>query len=456
MSLTTDMFITHAGHTALWNAQNTGVSLALTHVSFGDGRQTPTGEETALLSVRQTVPIAGGSRITDTQIRLRAQIPGTTYYEVCEIGIWAGDPAAGGKLFAYYAVPDGVIMYVVEGISAIFAYDFTVAQAVGDHLTILADAGQSAVLALLSEHEAAANPHPQYVTREQLELRFAGSLSDNYATKSDLSGKANTATTLAGYGITDGATKTDLNKKANIDSPRLTGTPISPTPPRDDNSGKIATTQFVMEQRGLYSPTGAYLAPGEYPVSSVAGASSELASTFNKKSTFTFLIDDNDYGRRFELRHTGENSISEIMCGNSGLFFVGGSFVVESVSLKFGDVITLVVTPSGLMIANLFSAHTPSLLTQNGYRLLPAYPGDPNPLIMQWCTSAIIAAGRAGSVNFPYAFPNQCLWALANVTNTDSYNLAFNVVCGATTQTRADLFNCGTIGSAARILALGN
>jgi hypothetical protein len=39
-----------------------------------------------------------------------------------------------------------------------------------------------------------------------------------------------------------------LALKANIDSAALTGTPTAPTPPTNDNSTKIATTAFVVQQ----------------------------------------------------------------------------------------------------------------------------------------------------------------------------------------------------------------
>ena len=45
--------------------------------------------------------------------------------------------------------------------------------------------------------------------------------------------------------LDDYATKSDLNLKANIESPTFTGTPKAPTPSSSDNSTRIATTAFV-------------------------------------------------------------------------------------------------------------------------------------------------------------------------------------------------------------------
>ena len=66
--------------------------------------------------------------------------------------------------------------------------------------------------------------------------------------------------TLEGYGITDGATKIELqneisralkaeedleNSKANINSPTFTGTPQVPTPSEDTDTNQIASTKFI-------------------------------------------------------------------------------------------------------------------------------------------------------------------------------------------------------------------
>lgn len=71
----------------------------------------------------------------------------------------------------------------------------------------------------------------------------------------DINGKP---TTIAGYGITDAYTKTeidqaldlkadqsDVNLKADKDSPALTGTPTAPTAISSTNNTQIATTAFV-------------------------------------------------------------------------------------------------------------------------------------------------------------------------------------------------------------------
>ena len=50
---------------------------------------------------------------------------------------------------------------------------------------------------------------------------------------------------LSGIDLSKYALKSDLDTKANINSPALTGTPTSTTPASSDNSTRIATTAFV-------------------------------------------------------------------------------------------------------------------------------------------------------------------------------------------------------------------
>lgn len=72
-------------------------------------------------------------------------------------------------------------------------------------------------------------------------------LATALATK--INGKADAATTIAGYGITDAYTKTEtdglLADKADLASPTFTGTPSAPTATAGTNTTQIATTAFV-------------------------------------------------------------------------------------------------------------------------------------------------------------------------------------------------------------------
>lgn len=92
-------------------------------------------------------------------------------------------------------------------------------------------------------------------------------------------------TTLSGYGITDGATITQLNLKANIASPALTGTPMAPTASVGTNTTQIATTEFVLANQGnvnIYNSNGS-ISGGTRTVS--IGSASQLLFSGSSNST---------------------------------------------------------------------------------------------------------------------------------------------------------------------------
>ena len=168
MSATINMKLTAAGQAAIWNAQGTGTQATLTHVQIGTGRRTPDGTETGLLAVAQTTTIAAGSKPSPTQIRVSCLFPGISNYDITEIGVWIGNPASGGKLFAYHSLPSGKVGTMVVGTDFVFAHEWAMEAATAAALNILADTGQSAMLAMMAAHEAASDPHPQYATDTQL------------------------------------------------------------------------------------------------------------------------------------------------------------------------------------------------------------------------------------------------------------------------------------------------
>ena len=72
MSVALQFKLTQTGQAAVWNANNTGTSLNLTHIQFGSGNRAPSGTETALLTPQQAVAIAAGFSVSATQIRMSA------------------------------------------------------------------------------------------------------------------------------------------------------------------------------------------------------------------------------------------------------------------------------------------------------------------------------------------------------------------------------------------------
>jgi hypothetical protein len=155
--------LTLAGQAAAFNASNTRIELIVDSVSFGLAHYDPDGTEVALVSpVGSRVPFAGGSRPTPYQLRISAawkedvgDVP------IGEIAFWAGDTLA----FVWSKANGQIASYKTNGVAYVMFADLAFAQVPANSITIVIDPDQSAALAALSEHEGAANAHPQYLLR---------------------------------------------------------------------------------------------------------------------------------------------------------------------------------------------------------------------------------------------------------------------------------------------------
>lgn len=170
MSLALQFTLTQAGLATVFNARKTGLDLALTHIQLGSGQATPQGLETALIAPQQTAPIASGSQVTPTQIRMSATFSGDAAYPIGEIGVWAGEPgAAASVLVAYWSRPAAPVAHKSAGVDFIFTHDMAIADALGADggLTVHIDPTHAGTTALVAAHEAAADPHPQYLREDE-------------------------------------------------------------------------------------------------------------------------------------------------------------------------------------------------------------------------------------------------------------------------------------------------
>jgi len=157
--------VTELGLAAVFNAQNDGVELALTHVAFGLAAYDPVGNETTLQNEVKRVPISSGMKITPSQIRLSAVWSSDTEEAaVNEIGFFAGD-----VLFAVISrSTGGPYVYKTTEADLVFSYDWKLTVVPANSVTIVADSSQNAFIGLLSAHEGADSPHPQYLKKVEL------------------------------------------------------------------------------------------------------------------------------------------------------------------------------------------------------------------------------------------------------------------------------------------------
>ncbi|MEM4986251.1 phage tail protein [Collimonas sp. H4R21] len=227
--------ITEAGLIASTNAANTGIEIAITHIAFGLAKYKASGVEKALQDEIMRVAIAGGGKVSPTQIQVHAEAiaPTGSPFWCGEVGFFADE-----ILFAVYSKPDAPTLYFADDSVTTVSYTLGFFALPADTVTVLIDPNINTAIQLIGAHETANDPHPQYrrlatETRTGV-LEIATQAETDAGTDDE---RAITAKKLAQC----------LTRFAPLDSPALSGTPTTPTPANGDNSLKIANTAFVQK-----------------------------------------------------------------------------------------------------------------------------------------------------------------------------------------------------------------
>lgn len=163
--------ITDAGRAAAINATANGLQLQITHVALGTGAYDSNASGagmTALVNRKEQRAIDAGKVSGVGAFQIKVLFPAWTgspsTYNATEIGLFAGDPAAGGTLFAVYSSTTDII--VIRNTNDFIA-SFT-QQLVGlppSSVTITVSPDPAYALAIVQQHENATDPHPQYLKK---------------------------------------------------------------------------------------------------------------------------------------------------------------------------------------------------------------------------------------------------------------------------------------------------
>lgn len=163
--------ITSAGVAAALAADGNALQLEITHVVLGAAAYAPVGNETALADRREKAAVSGGAITGANQVTISAVFRSTAYsgaaYNIGEIGFYAGDPDAGGVLFALASQAGE--NFGGRGSSSVIEFLATfvlnLSGVPSGSVTVTVDPQAGAAYLLLTSHEGAANPHPQYVRK---------------------------------------------------------------------------------------------------------------------------------------------------------------------------------------------------------------------------------------------------------------------------------------------------
>lgn len=154
--------ITDAGKAAAISASGAGLQLQITHICLGTGKYVPSTSATAMVARVEKAAVGAGQAGAGT-FKATVLFPGrVSAYDVTEIGFFAGDPDAGGTLFAVSSVTTG---WLAQRAADDFVTTFTLIlhQIPAGSVTVTTDSSVNmALLAALHSHEMdAGDPHKE-------------------------------------------------------------------------------------------------------------------------------------------------------------------------------------------------------------------------------------------------------------------------------------------------------
>lgn len=149
--------LTNQAEGAALDYDNTQIALQITHVGFGTSTAVADLDQLSVLGEVGRVAVAGGG-IEPNSRTLTANVIWTPdqVRDIGQIGFYAGD-----TLFCIYA-PSAVIVRVTPDVGIAASFSVSLVRLPNGSVNIMVDDSLSPMMLLLGQHQAAANPHPQY------------------------------------------------------------------------------------------------------------------------------------------------------------------------------------------------------------------------------------------------------------------------------------------------------
>lgn len=153
--------LTEAGKAAALDASNFAVSLRLTHIGFGLGQYTPTGQETALFNEVARVPITGAMKPRPNQMRVAGAWDDVNAgSEVGEVGYYSGN-----ILVAVASRPGAPLAQKTIGASLVWLADLAFTEVPAGSIAVIVNPDANEALSALVLHEVSDDAHTQYLLR---------------------------------------------------------------------------------------------------------------------------------------------------------------------------------------------------------------------------------------------------------------------------------------------------
>ena len=158
--------ITNAGKNAMLDIDNIGLTLRLSHFGIGRGKYTLTGNEKALKSeISRTVISAGDIEPTTHTLRFSTTLYADSETEVYEVGVFTDT----GVLFAVASITSKPFFKIYPHVAFVASFGLTLDEFDISKVTVVNDPNGALSLAIMQQHLAHADPHPQYALRSLLD-----------------------------------------------------------------------------------------------------------------------------------------------------------------------------------------------------------------------------------------------------------------------------------------------
>ncbi|HGK6320456.1 TPA: hypothetical protein ACJ29X_004319 [Salmonella enterica subsp. enterica serovar Enteritidis] len=252
--------ITDAGRQEIINVSNTGTEkVEIKSVGIGDMYYITTPDQTEIGGEIKRITGIGGTVISPDTIHVSAKDDSKDEYVVHTVGLYTDK----GTLFAVYSRKEPIINKSASTVMLIssditFKSLDTANITFGDVVFINPPASESVVGV------------SRFATAEEVEEGLDPAIA-----------------------VSAKRLKGELDKKANLDSPNLTGTPTAPTTAESDNSQKIATTAFIKQVLLAYAKLDSPNFTGKptAPTAEQSSNDTQLATTAFVRSAIAALVD---------------------------------------------------------------------------------------------------------------------------------------------------------------------
>ena len=153
--------ITRAGLGACFDARVNGIDLKLKTMKFSsEGFESVSNDERTSLPnvVYESMVASGGIEMGSNTLRIFSVIDAPVELIVRSLAIYTED----GVLFAIASVPQGHLFRFFPQVSFVLSLGMTLSTGFLENIQIVTDENSALAMALISQHESSANPHPQY------------------------------------------------------------------------------------------------------------------------------------------------------------------------------------------------------------------------------------------------------------------------------------------------------